>query len=198
MKITDKQVKGIISYILKNKAELVEIADFFDYRDIENGILKIPEKLVNTVVKSKVMKLNQVSTYLKDYRISFENGRILADLRLDARQLGPVSAKYMIEILDMRFSSDSCRIYGTFDEDVRSMGNAMQGLALKAAVSGSTALQRLLKLTGCDFIFVDGRNIMIDLSNIEKVRKAAGFIELSYAGCSEGCLKLKFNYLGGR
>lgn len=197
MKITDKQIKSLIVYVMKNKVELVNLLDYFDYRDIENGMLKIPASLVNTFLKNKVMSVPQIREYVSDYKVGFDNDCIFLDARVNAKKLGPIAAKYMINVADVRFGTDGCRIYGTFHEDVQSLGNTVQNVALKAAMSGSTALQRVIKLVGCNFVYVDGRNIMIDLTGIEAVRKVASMVELNYMGCRDGYIKFNITYLGG-
>lgn len=197
MKVTDKQIKSIIAYVLKNKVELVNLLDYFDYRDIENGILKIPAGIVNTFLKNKVMNVSQVREYVNDYKVGFENDCIFLDARINGKKLGPVAAKYMINIADVRFGVDGCRIYGTFHEDVQSLGNKVQSVALKAAMSGSTALQRVINIVGCNFVYVDGRNIMIDLTGVEAVRKISSAVELNYMGCRDGYMKFNITYLGG-
>ena len=197
MKVTDKQIKSIIAYVLKNKVELVNLLDYFDYRDIENGILKIPAGIVNTFLKNKVMNVSQVREYVNDYKVGFENDCIFLDARINGKKLGPIAAKYMINIADVRFGVDGCRIYGTFHEDVQSLGNKVQSVALKAAMSGSTALQRVINIVGCNFVYVDGRNIMIDLTGVEAVRKISSAVELNYMGCRDGYMKFNITYLGG-
>lgn len=198
MSITDKKLKSLIAGALKNKEQILALANYFDYRDIENGILNIPDTLINNEVKEKAFKNPKVDEYLHDYYISFQNGCIMLDLRINGKKLGDISAKYLISITDFRFSSDECRIYGSFQEDIKSLGNSMQGLALKAALSGSTGLQRVLKLINCNFAFADGNRLMIDLSNVEKVRSIANVLELNFLDSTHGNLKFKFNYLGGK
>ncbi|QAT42539.1 hypothetical protein [Aminipila luticellarii] len=110
----------------------------------------------------------------------FQGDCILLDLRLHLKQLGPISAKYVFSVKDFRFSEDYTRIYATFQEEVSSLGNIMQSMALKAAISGSTALQKAIKLINCDFIFIDQNNIMVDLGKFDIIKTASGFFEIQY------------------
>ncbi|QHI71326.1 hypothetical protein [Aminipila terrae] len=198
MNLTDAKLKNIISFLLKNKKELITLTDYFEYQDIENGMLKIPDYLINVGIKDKIMGLKDVQNYLKDYTVLFQGGCIMLDLKLHIKQLGPVSAKYMFSIKDFRFSEDSTRIYATFQEDVKSLGNIMQSMALKAAISGGTALQKAVKLTNCDFIFIDQHNVMIDLKKFDMIKKISELFEINYVDSSEGCLKFSFYYTGGQ
>lgn len=197
MKLNDTKIKSLIAFLLKNKKELISLTDYFEYQDIENGLLKIPDYLLNVELKDKIINIDQIHNYLKDYTVLFQNGCIMLALRLNIKQLGPISAKYMFSIKDFKFSNDCTRIYAVFQEDVISLGNVMQSMALKAAISGSTALQKLIKLSNCDFIFVDGHNIMIDLKKFNTISKISELFELNYIDCTEGCLKLNFYYYGG-
>lgn len=198
MKLTDAKLKSLMAFILKNKKDLFTLTDYFEYQDIENGILKIPDYLINVGIKDKIVNIEQIHNYLKDYTILFQGGCIILDLRLNLKQLGPISAKYLISIKDFRFSGDFTRIYATFNEDVSSLGNIVQSMALKAALSGSTALQKAIKLTNCDYILIDDHNIMIELSKFDIIRKVSELFEINYIDCTDGCLKLNFYYLGGQ
>ncbi|QIB69086.1 hypothetical protein Ami103574_07020 [Aminipila butyrica] len=195
--MNDATLKKIIAFGLRNKAEILALADYFEPEDIEDGCLKVPDYLVNVGLKERIMSIQALQEYLKDYTMLFQNGCIMLDLRLNLKQLGPVAAKYLFSIKDLRFSEEGTRIYASFQEDVSSLGNVMQSMALKAAISGGSALQRAIKLTKADFIFVDQHQLMIDLSRIEPVQKAAEFFELLYLDSAEGYLKFKFYYAGG-
>nr|WP_315025078.1 hypothetical protein [uncultured Aminipila sp.] len=197
MKLTDAKLKSLIAFILKNKKDLITLTDYFEYQDIENGILKIPDYFINVGIKDKIVNIGQIHNYLKDYTVLFQSGCILLDLRLNLKQLGPISAKYMISIKDFRFSDDFTRIYATFQEDVSSLGNIMQSMALKAAISGGTALQKAVKLTNCNFILIDDHNIMIELSKFDIIKKVSEFFEINYIDSTDGCLKFNFYYSGG-
>lgn len=196
MKLTDAKLKGIIAFLLKNKAELVTLTDYFEYEDIEKGLLLVPDYLVNVGIKDRLLKAGKIDEYLKDYSVVFQNDYIMMDLRLNLKQLGPVAAKYMLSVKDFNFSNEGCRIYGTFKEDVTSLGNVMQSMALKALLTNSTCIQKATQLTGCDFIFVDGHNIMIDLSKFDAVKKISEALEINYTGCNDGQLKFSFYYIG--
>lgn len=198
LNLNDAKLKSILAFLLKNKKEITTLMDYFEYQDIENGLLKIPDYLINVGIKDKIKNIDKVQNYLRDYTILFQNGCIMLDLRLNLKQLGPISAKYMISIKDLRFSNDCTQIYATFQEDVMSLGNVMQNMALKAAISGGSALQKIIKYINCDFIFIDSHNIMIDLGKFDIVTKISEFIELKYIDSSEGCLKLNFYYYGGK
>ena len=197
MNLTDAKLKSIISFLLKNKKEVLALTDYFEYQDIENGLLKIPDYLVNVGIKDKIMSIKNVRDYLKDYTLLFQGDCILLDLRLHLKQLGPISAKYVFSVKDFRFSEDYTRIYATFQEEVSSLGNIMQSMALKAAISGSTALQKAIKLINCDFIFIDQNNIMVDLGKFDVIKTASGFFEIQYIDSTEGCLTFNFHYTGG-
>ncbi|QAT42540.1 hypothetical protein [Aminipila luticellarii] len=57
MNLTDAKLKSIISFLLKNKKEVLALTDYFEYQDIENGLLKIPDYLVNVGIKDKIMSI---------------------------------------------------------------------------------------------------------------------------------------------
>lgn len=197
MKLTDTKLKNLIVFLLKNKKELITLTDYFEPHDIENGILKIPDYLINVGIKDRIVNIEQIRNYLIDYTVLFQNGCIMLNLQLNLKQLGSINAKYMFSIKDFRFSNDYTRIYATFQEDVNSLGNVMQSMALKAALSGTTALQKSVKLTHCDFILIDGHNIMIDLSKFDIIKKISELFELNYIDCTDGCLKFNFYYCEG-
>lgn len=197
MKLTDTKLKNLIVFLLKNKKELLTLTDYFETQDIENNILKIPDYLINVGIRDRIISIEQIRNYLIDYTVLFQNGYIMLDLQLNLKQLGSVSAKYIFSIKDFRFSNDYTHIYATFKEDVNSTGNVMQTMALKAALSGSTGLQKAIKLTHCDFIFIDKNNIMIDLSKFDIIKKISKLFELNYIDCTDGCIKFNFYYCEG-
>jgi len=194
LKISDTKLKSWVAYAMRNKAEIFDLLDYFDPHDIENGILSIPETLINTGLKMRIM--DQLQEYVDDYRIAFQNDHIYLHLKLHLKQLGPIEAKYLIAITDLRFSEESRRLYGTFQEEVKSLGNMIQSVALKAACSNGTCLQKAIRFINSNFIFVDGNRIMIDLDHFELAKKIPSNIELNYISCENGYLKLNFNYRG--
>lgn len=194
MKITDSKLKSIIGFILKNKRDIIFLTDYFDSDDIEKGILSFPEAFFNLGLKDRILQFEKIQPYLQDYYIIFKNDMIMLNLKLHLKQLGPVSVNYMISIKDFKFNSQSRCLYASFKEDATSLGNMVQALALKAALSNGSLISLALKLSDCDFMYVDGHNFMIDLSKFDTATKISESFEAEYINCENGELKLNFRF----
>ncbi|MFV0516262.1 MAG: hypothetical protein ACK5MV_02590 [Aminipila sp.] len=196
MKLTDEKLKTMLAFVFKNKDQILSLADYFDPSDIENGKLNIPDYMVNVGLKDKILNIEQAKAYLKDYTVLFQNDCIMLDLRINIKQLGPIAAKYLISIKDFKFGDGNSKLYATFKEDVTSLGNVMQSMALKALMGNGTCLQKVIQLVNCEFIYVDGHNLMIDLGKIDIINKVSDIFELNYIGSNDGQIKFSFYYCG--
>ena len=189
--MTDAGLKKLLGFLLRNKDSAVALLENFRPEDIERGILAIPEKLVNRDIKMMIM--DQVGEYLNDYELLFLQGSILVDLDINAKQLGRVKAKYLLTVTDLDFSGNIHRICLSYKEDVRSEGNFMQSMALKAAGLKGSLLQTATEMMRLDFIHTDKENLFINLDELDFIKKVPPELNISYISSEDGLLKFKFH-----
>lgn len=187
----DAQLKKIICMILKNKNLLSSLLDRFDPYDIEKGFLPISQDILNRDLKMTVME--NASSFLNDFHVIFDQGCIYLDLDANGKQLGRIKAKYMLMIDDFVFGEKTHRIGFNYREDVKSEGNFMQNMAIKAAGLKGSYLQTAVDLAKLDFIHVDKEYATIDLEQIDAIKKIPPALNLFYVNCENGILKLKFS-----
>ncbi len=188
----DKMVKAFLGLAVEYGREIGELLQLQDRTEIERGIVAIPQDLCNDLISNNLHCIKGGAARVKNVNLKFEKGFIGLQADAEVDKLGPIQAEYMMEINDLRFNKDSQLLYATFTENITSGGNMLQQAALKAATVGGTALGKVTKLAKIDFVYVDGNRLMVDFSKVDKIKKAADSLELTYRSCENGLLKLQF------
>ncbi len=189
--MTDAGLKKMLVLLLKNRDTAFSLLENFRSEDIERGILAIPEKLVNRDIKMLVM--DKAGPYLNDYEILFRQDAVFVELDASVKQLGRLTAKYMFNIKEIRFQGDVHRISLSYQEDVRSEGNFMQSMALKAAGLRGSYLQTAAEVLKLDFIQIDKDSISVNLDLLDFAKKIPPGLYIGYVSSEDGDFKLKFH-----
>jgi hypothetical protein len=189
--MTDEGLKKLLGYLLRNKDTAVLLLDHFKPEDIEHGIVTIPEKLVNRDIKMLVM--DKAGSYLNDYALGFDQNAIFLDLDINVKQLGRLKAKYMLTVTEFDFFGLEHRIRLSYREDVRSEGNFMQTMALKAAGLKGSYLQTAAEMAKLPYLSVSGDSVTVDLDALNFAEKIPPELNISYVSSENGTLKLKFH-----
>jgi hypothetical protein len=189
--MTDAGLKNLLGLLLRNKDIAVSLLENFKPDDIERGILAIPEAMINRDIKMLIM--DKVGEYLNDYELRFVQNAIFVDLDLQAKQLGRLKAKYMLSITLLDFLENTHKIKLSYREDVKSAGNFVQNMAVKAAGLKGSYLQTVAEMTKLDFIQVEEDSITIDLDMLEFAEKIPHALHISYVSSEDGILKFKFH-----
>jgi len=189
--MTDAGLKNLLGFLLRNKETAVSLLENFKAEDVERGILAIPETIINRDIKMLIM--DQAGSYLNDYELLFLQDAIFVDLDVNGKQLGRLKAKYMLSVTDFDFHGNTHRIGFSFQEDVRSEGNFVQNMAVKAAGLKGSYLQTAAEMLKLSFIRVDKDSITIDLDKLEFMKKIPPELNVTYVSSEDGILKLRFN-----
>lgn len=189
--MTDAGLKKILGLALRNKKVIGTLLGRFEADDIEHGLLAIPQEVLNRDLKMLIME--QASDFLNDYQVFFENGSIYLDLNLTVSQLGRVNAKYMLIIDRFVFNQQEHSLSCFFKEDVKSEGNFVQSMALKAAGLKGSYLQTAVEFGKLDFIQASKDNVAINLDKLDFMEKIPPNLQLDYVSCENGLLKFKFS-----
>jgi len=189
--MTDAGFKKIVSYILRNKKLVGVLMDRFDANDIERGILSIHQDIINKDIKMLIM--DKYSEYLNDYHIIFNNNAIFIDLDLNIKQLGKIKAKYMLSIKEFQFSDPTHIIKLFYKEDLKSEGNFMQSMAVKAAGLKGNYLQTAVEMSKLDFLVADSETLTININRIDTNKKIPPTLTMNYISSENEILKLHFD-----
>jgi len=189
--MTDEGMKKLLGYLLRNKDTVFSLLDHFKPEDIERGILAVPEKLINRDIKMIIM--DKAGPYLNDYELLFLQNAIFAELDINAKQLGRLKAKYMLTITKLDFYENNHILHFSYQEDVKSDGNFMQNMAIKAAGLKGSYLQTAAEMMKLDFLVVERDSISINLDALEFMKKIPPALSISYVSSEDGILKLKFH-----
>lgn len=189
--MTDMGLKNILGFALRNKKLVGALMERFDANDIERGILSISQDIINRDLKMLIME--RADSYLDDYLVLFENGSIFLDLNLTVKQLGKIKAKYMLVIEGFTFTEQEHILKCSYREDVKSDGNFVQNMAVKAAGLKGSYLQSAVELSNLDFIQADKDHFTVNLDKIAAMKKIPPSLRLIYNSCENGILRLSFN-----
>ena len=189
--MTDPGLKQLLGVLLRNKDTVSSVLDNFKPGDIERGFLAIPESMINQDIKMLI--LDKAAPYLNDYGLLFLQNAILVDLDIHAKQLGNLKAKYMLTFIRFDFHDDIHKISMSYKEDVKSDGNFLQNMALKAAGMKGNYLQVAAEMMKLDFINVGENSITIDLDALDFAEKIPPRLNVSYVSSEDGILKFKFH-----
>ena len=186
------KIQSTAAFVLRHKKEINNILDFFKADDIENGLLCIPSELVNTQRGLAPYITKKASPYLRSFSVHFSGGYIFIDLELEIKQLGPLCAKYMITVDELRFDENACRLFFTYKEDIKSEGSTLQALALKALQAKGSLLQILASRLDSALLQISGEHGALWLDKIAVIQKYATGINLRYISSENEILKLAF------
>lgn len=189
--MTDAGLKNLLGFLLRNKDTAAALLDNFKPEDIERGILAVPENLINRDIKMLIM--DQAGEYLNDYELLFLQDAIFLDLDLTIKQLGRIKAKYMLSVNRLDFHDDIHQIGLSYREDIKSEGNFMQNMALKAAGLKGSYLQTAAEMMKLTWLEVGKDSIFINLDELEFAKKIPPMLKIGYVSSEDGILKLKFN-----
>lgn len=189
--MTDAGLKNLLGFLLRNKEMAVSLLDNFKPEDIERGILAVPEKLINRDIKMLIM--DQAGDYLNDYELLFLQDAMFLDLDLNVKQLGRIKAKYMLNVTRLDFHDKIHQIGFSYREDIKSEGNFMQNMALKAAGLKGSYLQTAAEMLKLSWLQVGKDSISIDLDALEFAKKIPPALNVGYISSEDGILKLRFN-----
>lgn len=189
--MTDEGLKSLLSLLLRNRDTVFAVLENFRPEDIEQGILAIPESLINEDIKMLI--LDKAAPYLNDYGLLFLENAILLDLDINAKPLGRLKAKYMLAVNRLDFNGDTHRISLTYKEDVKSEGNFLQNMALKAAGMKRSYLQAAAEMLKLDFVEAGEDVIAVYLDKLEAVKKIPPGLNVAFVSSQDGIFKLKFH-----
>lgn len=188
--MTSEGLKKLLGFVIRNKIQIGELLNRFQPEDVEKGILSLPQELLNRDLKMLIM--DKSDPYLDDYHILFSNGSIFLDATVIAKQLGKVSAKFMLNIESFTFNKLVRKVTLRYQEDVKSQGNMVQSMALKAAGLKGSYLQTAIEMSHINDIHISDNRITIDLDKIDFIKKVPSELELNYLSSEDGTLKFKF------
>ncbi|MBQ6684921.1 MAG: hypothetical protein IJM99_02315 [Firmicutes bacterium] len=200
--MNDKNIKHWLGYALRNKETILHLLDNFRPEDLENGLLSIPETLINDQLSPTI--LGAASPWISRYHLNFSNNMIFVDAELNAKQAGPVRAMLMLSVEEFTFRPDRHRISFQYREDIRSTGNPAQAMMLKMFGGGNGFLAKLTSMAGNKLpgITADGRILTIDIDHYlhatgsaSRVAGALDHLTLRYVAAGDGYLKLQFTFM---
>lgn len=192
--MTDAGLKNLLGFLLRNKDTAAALLDNFKPEDIERGILAIPENLINRDIKMLIM--DQAGEYLNDYELLFLQDAIFLDLDLSVKQLGRIKAKYMLSVNRLDFHDNTHQIVFSYREDIKSEGNFMQNMALKAAGLKGSYLQTAAEMLKLIWLEVGKDSISMNIDALEFAKKIPPALNIGYISSEDGILKLKFHLAG--
>ena len=201
--MNDKSIKHWLGYALRNKETILDLLSYFRPEDLENGLLVIPETLINDRLKPQV--LGAASPWISSYHLNFSNNLLFLDADINDKQAGPVRAMLMLSVEEFTFTPDRHRIRLQYREDIRSTGNPAQAMMLKMFGGGNGYLTKLTSMMGnskLPGITADGQYLTIDIDHYlhatGSMSRAAGALEhltLRYVAAGDGYLKLQFTFM---
>ena len=188
--MTDAGLKKLLGFLLRNKNTFSSLLDNFRPEDVERGIIAVPENLINRDFKMMIME--KTDPYLNDYTISFNQGSIFIDIDADAKQLGRIKAKLMMTITQFDFQEGIHKIEFRYWEDVKSEGNFVQSMALKAAGLKGSFLQTAAEFAKLDFVEATKDSLILDLDRLEAAKKIPPTLKLEFLSSEDEVFKFKF------
>jgi hypothetical protein len=99
----------------------------------------------------------------------------------------------MLNITRFDFHDAIHQIGFSYREDIKSEGNFVQNMALKAAGLKGSYLQTAAEMLKQEWLHVEKDSIAIDLDALEFAKKIPPVLNVGYVSSEDGILKLKFN-----
>ena len=198
--MNDKSIKHWLGFALRNKNMILQYLDNFRPEDLENGLLSIPESMINDQLSSLI--LGNASPWLNRYHLNFSNNMIFADAEVNAKQAGPVRAMLMLSVEEFTFRPGTHKLRFPYREDIRSLGNPAQAMMLKMFGGGNGYLAKLSSMAGSKMpgIAADGQTLTIDLDHylfatgsMDRVSSLLEHLTLRYVAAGDGYLKFQFS-----
>jgi len=180
--------KSIAATILRNKNEINNMLEYFLPQDIEKGIISIPEKLINKEIKPFVIE--KAYEYLSDYSVQFSSDTIFLNCKLDIQQLGPITVTCMLKVTAFEFTKETPFLAFSYSEDIKSNGNIVQSMALKATSMKGPFVKTALELIKTPLATADKTQLYVNLSALGFIQKLLSHAKLTYISSDNGILKL--------
>lgn len=166
------------------------------------GTFSIPQTMINRDFKMELM--DKIDAYVDDYKVTFDSGAIFLQTILHLNQLGKINAAYQFTIKEFTFHNGTHTLLLTYFEDVKSQGNVMQSMALKAAGMKGSYLKTALEFAGnsnnqsqANFIrsaiTVTDTTLSINLDRLNFIKQIPPSLGLTYVSCEDGILKLSIS-----
>lgn len=184
------EINKIIAEAVRYRDEIDLILRSLDAREVEQGLLILPESLLSRDLKPFI--LSEAGEMLQDYNIKFDDGQIRLWASVDAKQLGPVEIEYAITVSELRFGGTGHKLYATFHETSNPLGNMMQKIAFKAALINGPLIKTAVKMGNLSFVQVDGNNLLIDIDQLAIAEKIPDNLNLNYISSKDAKLTLSF------
>ena len=206
----DKKIKETAAELLRNKETVFRLLSWLRPEDIERGTLVLPDQMVNEELRDFI--LDRAAPYLSNYQLSCSKtggspgnagGLVFLDLDLQIRQLGKLRARYMISVAELAFTSESRRLAFHYREDVKSLGNPLQAMALKALLGDKTLLMKAAEMAKNSqkghspgpALSVSRDSALLDLNHLPlALPDFLDCVDLRYAGTGDGFLRLRFSF----
>lgn len=211
--MNDKKIKGIAAELLRNKDQVFRLLDYLRPEDVERGLLILPDELVNNELRP--LLLDRAAPYLTHYRLTSTassgglggpDGLLFLDLDLSVKQLGRLQARYMICISQLTFRADERRLAFRYREDLKSSGNPLQSMALKALLGDKTLLMKACEMAGLTSahgsaapkgpaVSINKESASMDLNRLPlTLPDFLDAVTLQYDGAGEGFLRFRFAF----
>lgn len=188
--MTKDLVLRILKWVRQHKALLFCLLERLDEDELEQNILSIPDEVFSKDLKMDIM--DKGDPYLRDYNLRFEEGAIHVELSVNAKQLGIVDANYRFTVKEFIFKGNERKVTLAYQEDVRSQGNMLQSIALKALRLKGSYLEMLASgVEELSMVQVNGEEVFLNFNDIEQTKKIPPSVTLTYLRCESG--KLTFN-----
>lgn len=186
-----KDYFAIAASLLEYKKELSALMLSLNPEDIRRGKLVLEDRVLTEDFRVSV--LSQAKGLLEDYQIRFHNGRMQVRADVLARQLGPLTLEYDINIQEFRFDPSGHKIFADFRETAVSHGNMAQKMAVKAALLNGPLLKTAAQFLKKPFLHVDGNHLLADLDKLPLPEKLPESLEVRYLSCIDGKLTLSIH-----
>lgn len=155
--------------------------------------ITISNDLLNKELKDTI--LSYAGEYVEDYQIEFKEGNIYLDLYLQVKALGPILAKYKLEVLDFNFNTFEHSLKLSYSESVKSTGNIAQNMMVKAmGLRSETFLQTALEMINHPAINAKDKSCSLDLEQLINIPNNGllSKLNIKYLESRDNYLKLSF------
>lgn len=200
--MTDQTMKKLLAFAVRNRESLCSLLNCFHAEDIENGLLRIPEQVMNLDLKDRI--LQKGSPYLTDYQVTFQGGYIFLEVASSTSQMGTVKALYQLQITGLVYQPGAHWVTFLYREDVSSEGGFLLGVLMRAAgLTKGTYLKLaacLLKIPGVEVDETeDGEDVCtVDLEQVfQFAQSPLNRFYLEFQDARDGELLLRFTYTDG-
>lgn len=201
--MTDQTMKKLLAFAVRNRESLCSLLNCFQAEDLEYGLLRIPEQVMNLDLKDQI--LQKGSPYLTDYQVTFQGGHIFLEVESSTSQMGVVKALYQLQITDFVYQPGGAhRVTFLYQEDVSSEGGFLLGVLMRAAgLTKGTYLKLaayLLKIPGVEVDETENDEDVcaVDLEQLfQFAQSPLNRFCLEFQDARDGELLLRFNYTDG-